>query len=211
MKTFVKKIATAVGFQQELSLAPEVEAHALGERLQTLGRDPYIVLADAQLRLISVFDDLRYDRADMDMLSGAMRQHAARRLRPLGVRQTTGSRFTHTESGIRIWMPKSHALGASPFDIARYTPRSAQDYYLLTPTQTACMIIDHYPTDEAVARIKELIKTQPINVLRISDYLERKPQHEAFESAIGHLRFVQREAVTSEPLMRRRALGALRV
>ena len=189
--------------------ATPAQVEALRAGLNTLSCDPYIQLADADLRVISVFDDLRYDRADMDVLSSAMRDHAVTQLKPLGIKQTAGTCFTHLDSGIRILMPKSHALGASPFDVARYTPRGDQDYYLLTPTQTACLLVESYDTDTAVDRIRELIQTQPINILRIADYLERTPQHEAFGRAIGHLKFIQRSAVTSEPLMRRRALGSM--
>ena len=183
----------------------------LRQGIRDLVRDPYIKLADGDLRIISVFDELRYDRADMDVLSGPMRDHAVKMLGPLGFKQVTGSSFLHEQTGIRILMPKSHALGGSPFDVARYTPRGDWDYYLLTPTQTACMMIEAYPTDKAVKLIKALIKTQPINLLRIADYLEKTPAHEAFEDAIGHLKYVQREAIESEPLQRRRALGAMRL
>ena len=189
--------------------ATPAQVAALRAGLETLSGDPYIQLADARLRVISVFDDLCYDRADMDVLSSAMRDHAVAMLKPLGIKQTAGTCFTHLDSGIRILMPKSHALGASPFDVARYTPRGDQDYYLLTPTQTACLFVEHYDTDTAVDRIRELIQTQPINILRIADYLERTPHHEAFGHAIGHLKFIQRSAVTSDPLMRRRALGSM--
>lgn len=184
---------------------------ALTEALVTLKRDPYIKLADADLRIISVFDELRYDRADMDVLSGPMREHAVKMLAPLGFKQVTGSSFLHAETGIRILMPKAHALGGSPFDIARYTPRGQWDYYLLTPTQTACMMIDAYSKMKALERIKGLIKTQPINILRISDYFEDKPAHDDFADTIGHLKFVQREAIEAEPLCRRRALGSMRL
>ena len=61
----------------------------------------------------------------------------------------------------------------------------------------------------AVDRIKGLIIRQPINLYKILDYLERKPLHTEFASAIGHLRLIQREAVASEPLKTRRALGSL--
>ncbi|MEY8843303.1 hypothetical protein AB9K41_30075, partial [Cribrihabitans sp. XS_ASV171] len=160
---------------------------------------PYLYLADPELRLLSVFDDLRYDRADADMLSGPMRRHAVAQLAPLGFRQTSGTVLEQAGTGTRAIMPKWHALGASPFDIARYTPRRAGDWYILTPTQTACQIIDAYPTREAVERIKELVTRQPVNLLKIADHLERKPAHEAFHAAIGHLKFVQREAVESDP------------
>ncbi|CUI29775.1 hypothetical protein [Cognatishimia activa] len=198
----------AVGATVSVDAAADMK---LTEALVGLKSDPYIKLADAELRIISVFDELRYDRADMDVLSGPMRDHAVEKLKPLGFKQVTGSSFLHAETGIRVLLPKSHALGGSPFDIARYTPRGEFDYYLLTPTQAACMMIDSYSKMKALERIKGLIKTQPINILRIADYLEKKPVHEDFEDTIGHLKFVQREAVESEPLRRRRALGSMRL
>ncbi len=174
---------------------------------ETLDFGPYLHVADTSLRILSVFDDLRYDRADADMLSPAMRQHAIRKLAQIGFKQTSGTVLEHRESDVRCLIPKFHALGASPFDITRYTDRREQDFYILTPTQTACQFIDHYDLEEAVERIKSLIALQPINLYRLMDYLERKPSHEQFRQAIGHLKYVQRKAVESEPLRRRRALG----
>lgn len=169
--------------------------------------DPYLRLADPAQRLISVFDDLRYDRADADMLSVGMRRRAAETLRTLGFRQVSGTVLEHGAANVRCLLPKFHALGASPFDAARYTPRRAEDYYLLTPTQSACMILDAHPLDDAVVRIEALIETQPINLYRMLDFLERKPAHEDFRKAFRRLERRQAEAVASEPLRRRRALG----
>ncbi|MEM9207379.1 MAG: hypothetical protein AAGA88_13715 [Pseudomonadota bacterium] len=168
---------------------------------------PYFQIADYSLRLFSVFDDLKYDRADADMLSPAMRNHAMEKLKAHGFKQKSGNVLQHTERDIRCFMPKSHALGASPFDITRYTPRRPQDFYVLTPTQTACQYIDNYPHEDAVSRIRTLVTKQPINLYRLMDYLEHKPAHQDFMAAIGHLKYVQRQAVESEPLCRRRALG----
>ena len=50
---------------------------ALYVRMQVLNGDPYLQIADEKLRLLSVFDDLKYDRADADMMSPAMRTHAS--------------------------------------------------------------------------------------------------------------------------------------
>ncbi|MEM7439890.1 MAG: hypothetical protein AAF393_09845 [Pseudomonadota bacterium] len=189
--------ATAPSPQERQALRQSVEACTFG---------PYMTLADANLNLLSVFDDLKYDRADADMLSPPMRRHAVEQLSALGFRQTAGTVLEHAASGIRCVLPKSHALGASPFDVTRYTPKGPQDYYLLTPTQTACVFIDSYDHAEAVGRVKDLITIQPINILRLADYLEKKPAHTSFKNAIGHLRLVQREAIAAEPLCRRRAL-----
>ena len=176
---------------------------------QRLNFGPYMCLADEKLKLISVFDDLKYDRSDLDMMSPAMRQHAIKHLKPLEFKQVSGNVLLHKDSNIRCLIPKFHALGASPFDIIRYTPREKGDFYILTPTQTACQYVDHYSLDEAVEKAKALIIRQPINLYKILDYLEHKPRHQEFSKAIGHLRLIQREAVASDPLKTRRALGSM--
>ena len=51
----------------------------------------YMTLADDTLNLISIFDDLKYDRADADMMSPAMRRHGIQNLAKLGFRQTSGT------------------------------------------------------------------------------------------------------------------------
>ncbi|WP_068109118.1 hypothetical protein [Tropicimonas marinistellae] len=179
---------------------------AFATRLAQLDRDPYLSVADPDLRLISVFDDLTYDRADLDMLTGPMRRHAVAKLAQLGFRQVSGSVIDNRADDVRVLIPKIHALGASPFDAARYLVRRPQDYVLLTPTQVACQMIDTYPCEEAVDRIKVLIGKHPINLFKIMDHLEPKEAHRTFRDAIGHLKFVQRKAIEAEPLRRRRAL-----
>ncbi|MEO0679552.1 MAG: hypothetical protein AAF192_03955 [Pseudomonadota bacterium] len=169
--------------------------------------DAFVRLADARLRLISVFDDLRYDRADADILSVAMRRHAVQALARAGFRQTSGSVLTRAADGARCLMPKFHALGASPFDAMRYTPRREADFCLLTPTQTAAALIDAYAPDQAAARIAELMESQPVNLYRLLDFLESKPDHDAFRRAFRSLEARQAELIAAGPLSRRRALG----
>lgn len=176
------------------------------EKIRVLDRDPYLAIADVDLRLISVFDDLKYDRADMDILSGPMRRRVLEKLAPLGFKQVSGTVIENKQEDIRMLLPKFRALGASPFHATHDTERRAQDYFVLTPTQAACQLIDNYSHEEAVERIKELIIKHPINLYRLMDYLERNDIHQGFRPAIGHLKFVQREAVESEPLRSRRAL-----
>jgi hypothetical protein len=170
---------------------------------------PYMCVADARLRIISIFDELRFDRADLDMMSPAMRNHVITRLIPLGFIQTSGNVLRHETTGVRCLIPKFSGLGASPFDITRYTPRGELDFYILTPTQTACLYVDNYPFAMAVERIKTLISRQPVNLYKIFDYLEHKPSHQQFANAIKHLSFTQSKAVNSEPLKTRHALGSM--
>ncbi|MEM6463250.1 MAG: hypothetical protein AAF724_15165 [Pseudomonadota bacterium] len=177
------------------------------EHANTPDLGPYLLVACTQLKILSVFDDLRYDRSDADMLSPAMRKHVVVVLGKIGFRQTSGTVLEHCDTGVRCHMPKFHALGASPFDAIRYTNKRPQDYYVLTPTQTACQFVDQCSHEEAVDRVRALIAKQPINLYRLMDYLERKPAHQDFLNAIGHLKYVQRTAVESEPLRSQRALG----
>ncbi|MEM9059103.1 MAG: hypothetical protein AAGD13_01455 [Pseudomonadota bacterium] len=176
------------------------------DRVQVLNADPYLMVADARLQLISVFDDLRYDRADLDLLSGPMRSRVIQRLAPLGFSQRTGSVIENKEDDVRMLLPKFKALGASPFDATRDTARREQDYFILTPTQAACTIIDGYPLDDAVKRLEEMVVKHPVNLLRLFDFLEQKQSHQAFKKAIGPLMAMQREAVRQSPLKERRAL-----
>jgi len=198
----IDRIASLLGLRRALPVAVQPVLH----RITLPGPDPYLTIADDALRLISVFDDLMYDRADIDMLSAPMRRHVVAQLAPLGFRQVSGNVLENKGNDIRVLFPKIHVLGASPFDAMRYLARRPQDYVVLTPTQTACQMIAHYPHAAAVDHIKALIVTQPINLLRIMDYLERDMAHQAFEKAIGHLKYIQRTAVEAEPLCRRRAL-----
>lgn len=167
---------------------------------------PYLSISTLPLNIISIFDELRYDRSDADMVSPAMRRHVVEKLKPLGFRQKSGNIIEHIDSDIRCVIPKSHALGASPFDILRYTKKREQDFYILTPTQTACQCVNMYTIEEAVEKIGELIAKQPININRLYDYLEDSETHKAFLQAIPHLRYLQRVALESERLCRMRAL-----
>ncbi len=173
-------------------------------------RGPYLHICQAGVNVISVFDSLRYDRSDVDMLSPSMRMHVSKKLKTLGFKQKSGNVFEHSEQGIRCIIPKSHALGASPFHIVDYTSKREQDYYLLTPTQTACLIIKLHDLETAVARICELIQTQPINILRLSDYLDYSQEFYDFRPAIGHLKYVQRVALESSKLNKLKSLSISR-
>lgn len=185
---------------------PNLSSEEFSEKVRVLNHDPYLFIADEARKLISVFDDLKYDRADLDMLSDPMRRRALAKLTPLGFRQVSGSLLENKALDIRIHLPKFRALGASPFDACRDTRRRAQDYFILTPTQAACQIIDHYPLAEASRMIEALVVRHPVNLLRIIDFLEKGDDRQSVLNAIGHLRYVQRKAVEAEPLKTRYAL-----
>ncbi|MEM0949273.1 MAG: hypothetical protein AAGK37_17880 [Pseudomonadota bacterium] len=176
------------------------------DQVHLLNADPYLMVADADLRLISVFDDLRYDRADLDMLSGPMRRRALAKLGTMGFTQRSGSVIENQAEDVRIHLPKFRALGASPFDALRDTTLGPQDYALLTPTQAAAQIIDGYPTNTAKERLAALVVKHPVNLLRLFDFLEPIPRHQDFRPALGQLVSLQKTAISTSPLKNRYAL-----
>jgi len=173
------------------------------------GQGTYLYVLSGELNIVSVFDDTRYDRSDVDVISPAMRLHIAKKLKEIGFAQRSGNVFENKTTDERCLIPKLRALGTSPFHIADCTPKRTQDYYVLTPTQTACQIIRKYDVETAVEHIKALIKHQPLNIYRLSDYLESSEHNTDFLQAIGHLKYVQRETLDS-PLKRVRPLSLTR-
>ncbi len=169
-------------------------------------RGPYLQIITGKLNIISIFDELRYDRSDADLLSPAMRMHLVKKLKTFGFKQKSGRILKHSKTQTHCHIPSSHALGASPFHITDSCPKGDKDFYALTPTQTACQFIQHYPVEEALERIKHLIASQPINIYRLSDYLEYEEKYSDFMQAIGHLKYVQRVALESSKLKSFRSL-----
>lgn len=189
-------------------LAPKPKTAARYEHPTLAAFGHYMFVADEDFGIISVFDDLNYDRADADILSPAMRRHVIEKLIEIGFRQTTGNELKQATTGIRCIMPKAYTLGASPFDITRYMNKRQSDFYILTPTQTACHYITHYSLEDAVEHIKALISRHPVNIEKLVDSLEQSQIHQAFRGSVTELRQVQRHAIATEPLSRLKPLGA---
>ena len=167
----------------------------------------YISTDNIDLKLISVFDDISYDRADLDVLTNSMRSYAINELKNSGFRQISGTVLENNKVDIRCIIPKFHALGTSPFDALRYAQKRQQDFFLVTPTQAACQIIDKCPPANFLERIHSLIHSQPVNLLRIWDFLENKPRHINFKSEIGNLIDLQSRVTKIPPLSRLKPLG----
>lgn len=169
-------------------------------------RDPYLLVHNQPDLLISVFDDLRYDRADVDMLSPGMRKYLSGKLAAIGFRQISGNRFVYPEDDICCVIPKNHALGMSPYDATRYTTKRSKDYFVVTPTQTAARFIADMRDEKLVAQLSGLIRHQPINIERLVDFAKQETRYQHFLAVAPHIRFLQRTAVAASPLSSMRAL-----
>lgn len=51
-----------------------------------------------------------------------------------------------------------------------------------------------------------LVQRHPVNLLRVADFWRKGENDAEFRGLIGHVKLIQRKAVTAEPLCRRRAL-----
>ena len=93
--------------------------------------DKYLLLTDEPLNIISIFDELRYDRSDIDMLSPGMRQHITNKLKTIGFKQKSAKLLISEDKKFRCHLPMNHALGSSPFHATDYLGKKDGDYFVL--------------------------------------------------------------------------------
>lgn len=181
---------------------------AYGSIAVAASSDSYLHWVD-EINVLSVFDDVLYDRSDIDILSPAMRHFAAKFLKHQGYKQINGQCFSSQDRKEKLWMPKPSVLAASPFDIARYVKRSEGDALILTPTQTAALLLDSLKLDKAVEAIVLLIEQQPINLLKLHDHIPEYHQRNAYVEAFPYLRYCQRKVVENPKMRFKRSLGSI--
>ncbi|MBS9777320.1 MAG: hypothetical protein KGV50_01025 [Gammaproteobacteria bacterium] len=191
--------------EQAFCEAPQAIA-PLDTELSDLHSDKYLYWHAPPLRVISIFDEIKYDRSDLDIVSLGMRRHAIKKLHKFGFTQKSGHVLLQPETGIQCVIPKFVALGASPFSATRYHQRNEYDYWVFTPVQATCFIIENMPFDEAIVRIEDLLRKQPINLYKVIDFLERKSTHQPYHQALKELYELQKELVEKEPLKLMKAL-----
>jgi hypothetical protein len=159
--------------------------------------------------VISVFDDVKYDRSDIDILGPGMRRYVTKFLTALDCKTRSGSCIVHRQSGLNCWLPKPSVLAASPFDITRYQPRDPEDIYILTPTQTAAYLFQHMDFDLAIIAIFEMIKTQPVNLLKLLDTLETHRERQYYAPVVRYLLDCQKQGVKQAGMKFKRSLGSV--
>lgn len=166
----------------------------------------YFAWHESPIQIISVYDDKRYDRSDIDNLSPAMYRYTANQLKDFGFVRVSGRVFQHSVFNADAIIVQAKVQGASPFHSLDYCSRKPEDILILTPTQTAAVFINDLPHEQAIEKIVALIKTQPINLFKLKDHLENSSRHISFLDAIPYIKYEQRKAVESAPLLNKRAL-----
>ncbi|WP_086933946.1 hypothetical protein [Agarilytica rhodophyticola] len=173
--------------------------------IESLNLDSYIIV-DWGVKAISVFDDLHYDRSDLDVMAPGMRRYVKNKLESIGFAQISGCRFKNEVYDIVCEMPKLNVKGASPFDATNYIKKREYDLFIMTPTQLAAHYIDSLEHAEAVEKIMNLVHKHPVNLFKIMDFVEDKVAHQNFLSVIHHIINEQKKAIKTEPLCRLKSL-----
>jgi len=176
--------------------------------IKAVNEDEYLLWHDS-IRVISVFDDVKYDRSDIDLLGPGMRKHVTQFLKGLGCKAKSGKCIVHRDSEIKYWLPKPSLLAASPFDITRYQPRDANDIYVLTPTQTAAYFFQTIDFDLAILAIGDMIETQPVNILKLLDTLNSPQERTYYAPVLRYLLDCQKQIVKQPRVKFKRTLGVI--
>lgn len=179
--------------------------HALAADIE---KDKYLHWHE-DINAISVFDDVKYDRADVDMLTPAMRKYITNYLVERGCKLKSGASVIHKALGLTFILPKPSVLGASPFDITRHFPRNDGDIYIFTPTQTAAYLFDHVDLESAVEQMSEMIKQQPVNLLKLEDAIGKQAKRQDYLQAMGYLTYCQRQSIEQPGMRFKRSLGSV--
>lgn len=178
--------------------------------IQELKDDKNFYVVEAPMSILSVFDHTNYDRSDLDLLSGPQRQYVERKLKKYGYKFKTGRVLQSKTNPIVFRIPKQSIISANPFDIIRYEKRDQGDIFVLTPTQTACLIINRITDqDELKEALKDLIKKQPINLKKIYDNIRFEKSKETYQSIHSELLDFQTEVIKSTDLKYKQHLGKL--
>lgn len=178
--------------------------------IQELKDDKNFYVVEGSLNILSVFDHTNYDRSDLDLLSGPQRQYVEKKLKKHGYKFKTGRVLQSKTQSIVFRIPKQSIISANPFDIIRYEKRDQGDIFVLTPTQSACLIINRITVkDELKLALKELIKKQPINLKKIYDNIRFEKSKENYQSIHNELSEFQSEVIKSTHLKYKQHLGKL--
>lgn len=176
--------------------------------IKAIGSNDYLLWHES-LGVISVFDDIQYDRSDIDILGPGMRRYVSQFLTTLDCKARSGRCIVHRDSGVKFWLPRPSVLAASPFDITRYQPRDAGDIYILTPTQTAAYFFQQIDFDWAIIAIGEMIKSQPVNLLKLEDTLQHQRERSYYAPVLRHLLNCQKLWVKHNKMKFKRSLGSV--
>lgn len=177
---------------------------------ELLYKDKYLYLYNEKFQAVSIFDHIRYDRSDYDMLSPPQRKYLLKLLLDNSGRQITGRKVAF-EDGTTITFPRANAMSPSPGDVLEELSQDEGHFLVLTPTQLAYALIKelHDEPELLMSELNKLITAQPINLYKVQDYAESEGMKSFLRKNLESLKAAQETITTSEPMKNRRHLGAI--
>lgn len=138
--------------------------------LEDLNQDKNLCYFDSPLKVISIYDHYKYDRSDLDTLSGPQRKYLESKIQDYEPKVKSGRVIELKKINQSLNYPKPNILGGSPFDTLRYEKKSSEKVFVLSPTQAACYFLTLENIEDSKDFLKRLLKKQPVNLKKIADH-----------------------------------------
>ena len=103
-------------------------------------------------------------------MNASMRNYFKEKLRKLEYNWLSGNILASPKFSTNFIFPKNGILGASPFDATKFVKRGEEDYFVLTPTQAAALLIQWKLKTNLLENLKRLISYHPINLDKLKDH-----------------------------------------
>lgn len=173
------------------SLAPWIEAIRI--ELRRLGLP---AAALQSLPYLAVFDDIRFENYDCDLIGSEARRLIHHALQLLGFQRRSGHLYAHP-SGVLARIPKpSITLGTNPVD-AVHRVSSADSVILVTPTQLLLLALDRpdFSVEEAVDELQSLLRLCPANLPKVVQWTRARGRSKRLRNIYPLLCEAQHEAI----------------
>ena len=161
---------------------------------------------DTPIKIVSIFDHIRFDRSDVELLSKEQREYIFHKARGDGFVWKSGRILKNKESRVEIVFPKQNILGANPIDILRYEKTSGDRVFVLTPTQAACYFLT-LGEESFVQNTKRLLERMPINIKKVIDSLGRTTEASIFSKHLSQIQAWQDETLAKEEFIKKSHIG----
>lgn len=139
--------------------------------LEDLNQDKNLCFFNSPIKIISIYDHYKYDRSDLDTLSGPQRKYLESKVQDFEPKVKSGRVIELRKINQSLNYPKLNILGGSPFDTLRYEKVSEEKVFVLSPTQAACYFLTLENHDDAKTFLERLLSKQPVNLKKISDHV----------------------------------------
>lgn len=169
------------------------------------------VRASALYNMITIFDSLRYERNDYDVLSAPQRNYVGAVLEKNGHRHVTGNSFKNLKTGQTLRFIITKTLGVSPLNELNYQYND-QDIFIVTPGTYFLFLVEKLSTDDKQdsvrAELMDLVSHHPVNLEQLLDLSTHDHFYATLKEVFKECKAKQDDAIENY-LKGKRPLGSL--